>query len=320
MNTCVPWVAALALATSCLLRAQSPACWAQNDQNTTVSGSITGYGFSGPNTVAWQFTPSAALVVQGARIFTNNGNVGGFQKLEIWTNDSATNLPQSRIAGGTWKITQNAAASWQGTNLDSVAVLLGGTPYWLVWTEPGFCRVPTETGGISLPYARLSGSTWVSATASALKYRLQCSLLDSANVVPNGAPCTVTGSALGTILCNQDPTIGNGTFNIDATGFPSSSLAVLVLGTNPAWVSVPLPGFPAGCQQHTDALVVQTGTTGAGNVRATAAANHVSFPLPIPANASLVGLMLGAQVAVADANAQSAIPFVASNGLRITLL
>lgn len=319
MHTHPTWFFTLAFATSCLLHAQSPACEALNDQTATVSTAITSYGFAGPNTVAWQFTPSAALVAQGARIFTNNANLGGFQKLEIWSSDPASNLPLSRIAGGTWKISQDASPSWQGANLDSVAVLLAGTPYWLVWSEPGFCRVPIEPGGITLPYARLIGTTWTSSTASALKFRLQCSPLDSANVVPNGAACTVAGSALGTIFCNQDPTIGNANFAVEASGFASSTLAVLVLGTNPAFVSVPLPGFPAGCQQHTDAAVVVTGSTGAGNVRATAAANHVSFPLPIPANASLVGLALGAQVACADANAQSAIPFVASNGLRITL-
>lgn len=320
MNLRIPAVALLALATSCLLRGQSPACEAWNDQTTTVSGAISGYGFAGPNTVAWQFTPASALVAQGARIFTNNNNVQGFQRLEVWSNDPATNLPQSRIAGGTWKIAQSPTATWQGANFDTIAVLTPGTQYWLVWNEPGFCRIPTELGGITLPYARLSGATWIPGTASALKLRLQCSLLESANVVPNGAPCTVAGSGLGTILCNQDPTVGNASFAIDATGFASSALAVLVLGSNPAFVSVPLPGFPAGCQQHTDAVVVQTGTTGAGNVRATAAANHVSFPLPIPANASLAGLVLGAQVACADANAQAPIPFVASNGLRLTLL
>jgi len=312
-------VAVLALATACLLHAQSPACLAQNDQTTTVSGSISGYGFAGPNTVAWQFTPATALVAQGARVFTNNNSSQGFQRLEVWSNDPATNLPQARIAGGTWKIAQSPVAAWQGTNFDAIAVLTPGTPYWLVWNEPGFGRIPTEPGGTSLPYARLSGTTWLAGTASALKYRIQCSLLDSASVVPSGAPCTVAGSGIGTILCNQDPTIGNPSFAIEATGFPSGALTVLALGLNPTFGSLPLPGFPAGCMQYTDAQAVVTGTTGTGNVRATAAANHVSFPLPIPSNASLSGLFLGAQVACADANAVAPVPFVVSNGLRITL-
>lgn len=100
-----------ALAMSCLLHAQSPACLAENDQTGTVSTAISGTSFAGPNTVAWQFTPAAALVAQGARIFTNNNFVQTHNRLEVWSNDVATNLPLARIAGGTWKLVQSPVAS-----------------------------------------------------------------------------------------------------------------------------------------------------------------------------------------------------------------
>jgi hypothetical protein len=78
-----------------------------------------------------------------------------------------------------------------------------------------------------------------------------------------------------------------------------------------------------GCSLQTDALVTSLGTTGTGDVRASAgspgASGHVSFLLPIPPNPGLAGLYVGAQVGVLDPAFAAPLPYVTSNALRIVV-
>jgi hypothetical protein len=315
-----PLLTAALLALVASLPAQTSPCDSLNDANTLTSGSITSFGFAGPNYNAWQYTPSNALVPRAIRLYTGNTGLSGFMTLEVRNSDPATNLPGARVGGGTWLISAALGDTWQGADFDAIFVLQAGTPYWFVWSDPGFSTVPTEPGGVTLPWANSSnGTAWAAGTASALKFRLYCSLLDDQNVVTVGNPCATAGGALGSEFTNQAPTVGNPDFALEGTGFPGGALAFLAVGLNPNYVASPLPGFPSGCMQYTDVLNAAAGNAGTGNVRSASALGHVTFPLPIPTTPSLVGLFLGTQLAGLDIASAAPIPFVTSNGLQLTV-
>ncbi|HLU39561.1 MAG TPA: hypothetical protein VK081_09255, partial [Planctomycetota bacterium] len=221
----LPLVAVLA---SSVARAQTPPCFALNDQSTAVSGAITGYAFSGPVSVAWEFTTSADLVVQAAQIFTQNTFLAHDMTLEIWSDGGG--VPLARLGGGAWKISTAAGREWQGTNFDAPVPLPQGLPHWLVWTEPGSSLIPVQPGGFAVPAAqRMTGGGWTPRTAEAPKFRLFCNLLDAVGVQPQGMPCA-GAAGLGTALTNQAPMVGNSEFLIDGTGFPPGAPAALVVG------------------------------------------------------------------------------------------
>lgn len=300
------------------LAAQIP-CDAANDQSTSVSAGIYGYLAAAPNRVAWQITPSSVLTVMAAQIFSGNQNtsqVGSFMTLEIF-DESPAALPGNRLAGGTWKI--NPAVGWQGANLDQTVVMLPATNYWIVWTEPGWSTVPVEPGGTTMPNALFWPSTgWTSPVQTALKYRLFCSLLEGQGAVPFGPACASTAGAIGTAFTNQLPSVGNTAFRLEGTGFPASSLALLVIGVNPQFPSVPVPGT-LGCWLNNDATITLAGATGSGNVRAATAFGHTTFNIPLPANPALAGFYFASQVAAFDVGSTAALPFVTSNSMQITL-
>ncbi|HEX6813821.1 MAG TPA: hypothetical protein VF384_19525 [Planctomycetota bacterium] len=194
--------------------------------------------------------------------------------------------------------------------------------YWLVWRESGGNRLPYEPGGTTATTARFTGGSWVlQATSEAPKWRGFCSLLDAANVTAVGLGCASSLGRLPSEFTNHAPAIGNGSFQFEGTGFPAGSVGLVVLGTDPTWVSLPIPVTP-GCDLHTDPLVTATIVIGTGNEQAqhtTGASGHTWFDLPIPADPSLSGMVIGSQLAVLDVGSTAPLPFVFSNGLRITL-
>lgn len=312
------------LSTAALLLAQTPPCLSLNDQTNTVTANITAAGFSGFNSVAYQFTPAASTVVFAGHLYT--GNVAftpGFYSLEVW-DDNGSGLPGTRLGGGTWQMAPGLLVSWQGANFDAVVALNQGQNYWLVWNEPGGSRLPYEPGGVTMPYARKVGANWVAqATPQPVKWRLFCNYLDGVNVTSNGSPCASASNRLGTAFTNETPNVGNAAFKIEGTGFGPGALAVFVVGWDPLFTSSPLPGFPAGCSQNTDALVSTIGFTGTGTVRSNltvGASGHVTYPFAIPADPGLVGSFFAAQIACIDAANTAPIPFVTSNAVRFTLL
>ena len=311
---------ALAALLSPVLCAQTPPCLAMNDQSTNVPNIITAYAFSGPTSWGWQITPTTPLIARAAQIYTANTVSKVDMVLEIWSHDPATSLPLARLAGGAWKISTASPLMWQGTNLDAPITLVPPNSYWLVWTEPGGCRVPYETGGTTLPAARRpSGGAWATTAATELKFRIFCNLLDAKNVKPKGPSCS-TPAGLGSLYTNQAPTVGNAEFLLDGSGFPSGASAALLLGVQPAFPSVPLPGGNPLCLLHTDIVIIVSGLTGTGNVRQTAGSSgHVFFPLAVPAIPGLAGGYLGAQLAVLDSTSAYSIPFATTNGLQITI-
>ncbi|MEZ5965632.1 MAG: hypothetical protein R3F56_17490 [Planctomycetota bacterium] len=313
-------LAALSLAAlSPALAAQTPPCLSLNDGTNAVSGNVTGYGFAGPDSRAWQFSPPQNLTVESAQIYTGNTFFSQDMRLEIWS-DNGANLPLAALGGGAWKISTSTPRGWQGTNFDRPVALGQSLLYWLVWTEPGTSLLPIEPGGVSTPTAlSIAGGVWQTQGAQAPKFRLFCNLLDAQSVTPNGAPCP-NAAGLGTALTNQAPTIGNADFLVDGTGFPANVPAVMIVGFTPGWISIPVPGGPPGCQLHTDPFLLFAGATGNGNVRqSTGSSGHSFFPLPIPNVAALNGLFVSVQMAAVDVSFSVPVPLVTSNALQLLL-
>jgi hypothetical protein len=313
------------LCLAAIASAQTPPCLSLNDLNTTVSGGITSYGFAGPNTFGYQITPATSMVAFGAQFFTGNTTITpGFMTVEIWDENPATGLPGSRMGGGTWQIAPGLGTNWQGANLDQVVPLNQGSNYWLVWIEPGFSVPATEPNGATpVPYALRNGTSWtLQASQQAVKARLFCSYLDGANVTTYGNACGSASGQIGTAFTNEEPLNGNSAFKIEGSGFASGSLAVLVVGWDPFWVSQPVPGFPLGCEQHTDALAATFGVVGTGNVRSnitTGALGHVTFNFSLPPVPAFIGVFLSTQIAGQDVLNPAPIPFVLSNAVRFVV-
>ena len=309
---------------SSLLTAQTPPCISLNDSNTNVGTNITAFGFGGPGVYAWQFTPSTSLVLMAAQIYTNStpfASPRGYMTLEIWDTNFIF-LPQSRLGGGTWQDQPTTTPYWQGANFDQLVVLNASQTYWLVWRESGGNRLPYEPGGLTTTTAMFSGGTWVTqATSQAPKWRGFCNQLDAANVTPIGFGCASSLGRTPAEFTNHAPQVGNAGFQFEGTGFPAGSFGLCVLGTDPTWVSIPIPVTP-GCSLHTDPLVTATVFVGTGNEQAlhtTGASGHVWFDLAIPPNPALAGVVIGSQFAIYDAGSTAPLPFVFSNGVRVTL-
>jgi hypothetical protein len=291
------------------LAAQATPCIAFNDTSTSVSAAITLTGFAGPNVTGFRFTPTSALTLQAVEIFTASqfATTSGYMTVEIWDENPATTLPGTRLAGGTWQCHSNLGLGWHGANLDGIAVLQLAQNYWLVWREPGGSRVPYETGGTVMSTARFLNNAWVAqAAAQPLKWRGHCSQLASATAVPVGAGCASSTGSVPAAFTNHDAVQGNADFQFEATGFAPGTIGVAILGTNPFWPSIPVPGTPPNCAVHNEALVLLVVPVGTGNQQAqhtTGAAGHCWLDVPIPADPALTGFTLDAQFAGLDAAA-----------------
>jgi hypothetical protein len=312
--------ALLAAVLSAAALAQTPPCFSLNDANTTVSKSVTSFGFSGQNTRAWQITPSTALPVQALQLFTANTSLTGsrFMIVELWSD--ASGVPGARLAGGTFKIVNARPASWQGADLDAVVVLLPSTPVWVVWIDPGFSTIPVEPGGATVvPEMTRSGAVWTSSGASAPKVRFFCSQLDGAHTAPFGVGCVLSTGGLPSVFTNEQPQLGNAGFFFETSGNPSGAPVFLVLGLDPNFVALPAPLLGLYCYQNTDIVSSVFLSAGTGNTRGPTCAGYASLSVPIPAVPAYLGTVLAAQAVAFDAGSTAPLPFAASNAQRVTL-
>lgn len=317
------------LLTACAgaLGAQTPPCISLNDATNSVGTTVSAYGFAGPGVTAYQFTPTQSLVLRAAQIYTAStpfASPRGYQTLEIWDTNFIF-LPQSRLGGGTWQNqpTSPLVPSWQGASFDFPVVLNASQTYWLVWRESGGNLFPYEPGGTTTPYARYSGGTWtLQAASQPIKWRGFCSLLDDLNVIAVGQGCQATTGKIPSTFTNNKPTVGNADFQFEGTGFAPGSIGLAILGANPSWAGIPVPGAPSGCSLYAQPMVVATVAIGTGNeqaVHTTGCAGHCWFDLPIPNDPLLIGFAIDAQFAGLDAASVDPLPFVFGNGVRITL-
>jgi len=310
------------------LAAQTPPCISLNDANNTVGTSISVFGFAGPGVNAYQFTPTAPLVLLAAQIYTASTAATtprGYQSLEIWDTNFIF-MPQARLGGGTWQNqpTNPLAPTWQGANFDAPVTLQANQTYWLVWRESGGNVLPYEPGGTTTTWARLSGGTWTTqATSQAIKWRGFCNLLDGLGVSTLGQSCQASSGKLPAAFVNTPPAIGNAQFQFEASGFAPGAIGLAIVGANPSWLPVPLTIAPPGCTVNADPMVVATVPIGTGNeqaVHTTGCSGHCWFDLPLPNDPLLLGFVLDAQFAGLDAGSTAGLPFVFTNGVRVTLL
>lgn len=308
------------------LPAQSTPCLSLNDATNLANAGITLTSLAGYTAQGWQFIPTGSTVAQSVQLYTGNTQITALRHMiiEIWTENPTNNLPGTRIAGGTWRVSNALGRAWQGANLDSLVVLQASTPYWLVWHEPGASMLPLDASSspVTVPAAaRASSATavWTTRPSSALKFRIFCGQLDQQGVAPYGTPCTASTGRIGTTFTNQPPMVGNANFVFEGTGFTGGALAVIVLGINPGWISAPVPGLPTGCLQHTDILASAFGTVTGATTAGPSGIGCLQFPVGIPNNMVLMGVFVAGQIAGFDSGAAAPLPFSTGNALRVTV-
>jgi hypothetical protein len=302
--------------------AQIAPCLADNDANPQVAtNAFFGIQNSAPGVHGWQLVPPTTTTAVSMRVYTGNNYMsmtGNFAKLEIF--DDAQGLPGQSLASGTFRM--RSGKSWLGCNFDTPVSMQQGTPYWIVFTEPGWSNAPLQTsGGTNYPMYRLNTVTNVWSPYNfpeALKYRIYCGPLERQGVSSIGAACPNSSGSLGTAFTNDAPTVGNGNFLVEGTGFTPGTFVAGVLGVNPAWPSIPFPGAP-GCFVNSSGDVLLSLQAGVGDVRAVQPDGHVEMPLGIPSNGALAGFFFSAQFAAFDFAVGTPVPFVTSNGLGITI-
>lgn len=309
------------------LAAQTPPCISLNDASTSVGTAVSAFGFAGPGVNAYQFTPTTPLVLFAAQVYTASlaaTTPRGYQSLEIWDTNFIF-LPQARLGGGTWQNqpTNPLVPTWQGANFDAPVTLQANQTYWLVWRESGGNLLPYEPGGTTTSWARLSGGTWtLQGTSQAIKWRGFCNLLDGQGISTLGQSCQASSGKLPAAFVNTPPSIGNAQFQFEATGFAPGAIGLAIVGANPSWLPVPLTIAPPGCTVNADPMVVATVPIGTGNeqaVHTTGCSGHGWFDLPLPNDPLLIGFQLDGQFAGLDAGSTAALPFVFTNGVRVTL-
>ena len=303
--------------------AQTAPCMSENDSTNAASSAFFGIVNGSPGTYAWQITPLSTVVVESITTFIRNqymSQTGEFAKLSIWTESSTGTAPGQQLTEGTFRLTNQY--SWRGCNFETPVVLQANTNYWIGLTEPGWTGVPIQSiGGLSLPMMRrdINTGAWTNMNApEAFKYRLYCGKLDRAGVVPFGSACPNSAGSLGTAFVNSSPVVGNTGFTIEGSGFTPGTVVIGFVGITPAFPSLPLPGAP-GCFVSTTADVTASLAAGVGDVRANSPDGHVEFPIAIPANPALSGFYFAAEFAALDLGIGTALPFVTSNALQITI-
>jgi hypothetical protein len=307
------------------LSAQTKPCFSMNDANNNATRLFTLKSSKGPNFWALKWTPKTTLIAQGMTVYTHSRFRDGFFSLEIWSDDAQLKQPKARLVGGTWFLPKGTAAGWYGTNFDNPQVVLKGKTYWFVWIEGGFSGVPNDNKSTNtLPLMTKIGGVgnWKGTVGWGFKCRLYCSKLDQKTVIPVGKSCSGTTKQVPTSFSITAPRVGNSKFRIEGTGVPSGAATWLFLGRNKNFKPLSLSPAAPGCWLNTDVFFLLVGKSGTGNQQATpqvGAAHHVFFPLPIPNDPKLLGVFVGAQIAVHDMRSSNPIPMVFTNGLQITI-
>jgi hypothetical protein len=206
-------------------------CHAENDgPNFDDFASISGAWFG------VQFLAPANFSVTRIEIFT--GEVSGPSALDIWSDNSAANTPNSVLSTNPFTI--SAGNAWQGASLASPQPLTAGTTYWLVWrpiagAQPSLDQ-PMTTNGQFFCASLNGGQSWNGPFQSIdrhWKFRLYgdcCAntvVYCTAGTTTNG--CTATLSASGV----PDADAGAG-FTVTATGVEGQKQGLFFYGLSGA--------------------------------------------------------------------------------------
>ena len=309
------------------LAAQITPCLSANAATNAVGTTFTAANPPVPNVFAFRFVQGPVpAVLRAAEIYTQtpSATTAGYMRLEVWT-ENGGGFPGSPLCGGTWQMHQNLGANWHGTGFEQMpANLAANQPLWLVWHEPGGSRLPYQPGGVTTQVMQLVNNNWVAAAAQPVKWRGWCTQLPGVNVQHTGPGCLSAASTSMTPVAftNYTPQLGTSSFQVEATGFPSGTLALAILGTNPSWAPVQIPGTPPGCLLRNEALALLAVGVGTGDVQAphaVGAAGHCWLDFPLPNNPLLGGIVLDTQFAALDPFSAAPLPFVFSSNVRVTL-
>jgi len=307
------------------LPGQSAPCESLNDANTVVSTGLTFSPFVGsnPNSTAYQFSPANTIAVQSAAIFTASPLHDDYMRIEIWSDDTVNNEPMARMAVGTFFSAMSANARWLGANLDTTVVLNPGTNYWINWIESGASIPPEEPGGVALSRRQRSASNpWGTLGSGELKFRLFCGPLDAQGVANEGSGCAASNLQIATTHTNDAAMSLNGGFGVEGNNLPAGASVVLLVGIDSNFSSTPLTSFPAGCQLNTDIAAFVAGTAGTAEI-----GDQPTTPRPVPFgflrfSLPLTTVQQGAYFSVQcfglDMGAAAVVPFVSTNGVRVT--
>lgn len=309
--------------TPAALRAQTAPCLAANAATTSSSTAISSYSLAGQNYFAWRFTPpaSANFTVQAAKVYTRNASYPGdaFLAVELW--DEVNGEPGNRLGGGVWEIDNTRAAGWRGANFDRAVTLQPGVPTWFVFVEPGFTQLITEPNGtFNLTHVSRAGTgAWSAATTSAPKFQLFCNLLDDQGVTTQGQGCPLSTGEVPTAFTNEPPTLGNSRFAYETCGNPPGGAVFAVIGGNPNFTPLAVPGLNPACMQNTDSISTLLLFAGNGDTRGPDYKGHARLGFAIPNSTGLANVFLAIQMVPLDLNATSPLPFATSNALRLRL-
>lgn len=320
----------LAAAFAAPVDAHGTVCAANNDTTAASSGARTPQptGATARNVHAWQFIPNRAIFPRAALLFTGSANGDDYMRLEIWSD--AGGAPGTALLGGTMATPRSATASWRGTNFASTGFLSRFTPYWLVWVEAGDSFMPEEPGGQQIPYRQLAADgSWTPMAMSPAKLRVFCGdTLDSPEVLRIGVGCATAGGAVPSAWSNELPTVGNADFAIEGVHLPPGARCWLLIGFDPTFTQLSLEqllGAPFGCFLHTEVRASRQGMSGTAGIGSgapgarQAPAGHVRYPLPLPPDPGLAGLVVTLQIAATDLAAAVALPLITTNSLQLTL-
>jgi len=162
---------ALLAAALCCAAAAQQLVLAQND-NLSYGPYAVGWPAS---VIAFRFTAPTTMVLDAAQVFTGNQSAAT-HSLEIRTLNTATGLPDQLVAQpGSWNVVH--ARCWQGARFPQLAVVVGGTDYFLVWRVSGMFPQHSvcedNLPGAVLSEVRISdGSTWHAQATVSAKFRL----------------------------------------------------------------------------------------------------------------------------------------------------
>lgn len=172
---------------------------------------------------------------------------------------------------------------------------------------------PTGAGGYLPPFALALGPYFDDFQALP-RFSLPGPM--PAGVVPTGVGCVAptTGREVVMDVFNGGPTVGNAMFEIAAIrGVPSMPVFPLVdIALSPAPLSLGVFGLPAACNGYLIAPI-SAGTVFADGY----GVSRLAFP--IPADPAFVGISLAFQFVLFDPLLSTAVPYVTTNALQVTI-
>jgi hypothetical protein len=189
-----------------------------------------------------------------------------------------------------------------------------GTPV----TTACACTFTTENKPVSRMYSTTSHTATTGSFQNFVGMVMELAYTGGTGVKTIGASCSDGFGKFGRHFSNQNPTVGNASFNLEGDTLPPSAMAFLALGFDKNFQSIDLTasGAPT-CFLHTDVSLIVVLQTTAGTP--SLSNGTLNMRAPVPNNPSFMGFCMRSQIAVADANSRRSFGIVFTNALGITV-